>query len=201
MSLTHLHPFIDWNMTMKVSSISALALAAALGFSTLANAQMPPPPPGGHVGEMAAPPGHEMGRNGMMEHHEMREAMRVKAVHDALNIRPDQEAAYAALVDTMKPDRMDEGRASEGMMREHQAMDAMTTPQRLDMMARMMDEHMGRMREHFQRHASAVRALYTVLNADQRRTFDALPSLMGHPGMGVEMGMGHHGGMRMDDDE
>lgn len=100
----------------------------------------------------------------------------------------------------MKPARMDEGQPSEGMMRDHQAMGAMTTPQRLDTMARMMDEHMGRMREHFQRHAGALRALYAVMNADQRRTFGALPSLMGHPGMGMEMGMGHNGGMGMDDD-
>ena len=76
MSLVRHNQFIVQNMTMKINSISALAVVAALGLPTLAHAQMPSPPPS-----------HEMGRDGMMEHHGMREAMRVKAIHDALNIR------------------------------------------------------------------------------------------------------------------
>ena len=178
---------------MNLNRVSGMAIAAALGFAAVAHAQMPPPPPpGAGMGPMA---GHEMTRDGMMGHHGMREAMRVKAVHDALNIRPDQEAVFSALAQSMKPDGMGDGPGSGDMMRDHQAMGGMTTPQRLDMMARKMDEHMKMMRDHFQTHAAAARALYAVLTPDQRRTFDALPALMGHPGMGMGMGMSSHGGM------
>ena len=59
-------------------------------------------------------------------------------------------------------------------------------------MAKMMDERMARMHERFQRHATAVKALYAVLNPEQRRTLDALPALMGR---GTGMAMGHRGGM------
>jgi hypothetical protein len=83
-----------------------------------------------------------------------------------------------------KPEEMGHGRPD---------LAGMTTPERLDAMARMMDERMTRMRERFQRHATAVKALYAVLSPEQRRTLDALPGLMGH-GMGMGMAMGHRGG-------
>jgi hypothetical protein len=134
---------------------------------------------------------HEMGPPGMMEHREMHAKMRMKALHDALNIRPDQEGAFAAFAQSGMPGGPEGGPAQEDMMHNHQAMAAMTTPDRLDFMGRKMDEHMNRMREHFQRHAAAIKGLYAALNPDQRRTFDALPGLIGHPGMGM-MGMGMH---------
>jgi hypothetical protein len=133
---------------------------------------------------------------GWMQHHQMREAARLKAFHDALNIRPDQEAAFNGLAESMKPEPRPQGQgAGPGdAMRDHQAMAAMTTPERLDMMAHKMDERMSRMRERFQRHATAVKALYAQLSPEQRKTFDALPGLLGHHGMGMghgpEMGPG-----------
>ncbi len=180
--------------TMIATRLSALAFAAALGLSAAASAQPPPPPP--PPGGMAA---HGWGHPGMEAPHAMHGAGRLKAVHDALNIRPDQEAAFAAFAASMKPPEAGERREPGDMMHDHQALTAMTTPQRLDFMARKMDEHMGRMREEFQRHAAAIKALYAVLSPDQQHTFDALPGLMGHGGMGgMGGGMGPHGGMGME---
>jgi hypothetical protein len=169
---------------MIATRISALAVVAVLGVSAIASAQTPPPRPGGMAAPTWAP--------GSLMHHEAREAARLKALHDALNIRPDQEGAFQALAASMRPD--DGGRSSGPMERGPQETSGMTTPERLDAMGRRMDEHMTRMRERFQRHASAVKALYAVLNPEQRRTLDALPDLMGH-GMGMGMAMGSHHGM------
>jgi len=181
---------------MRKSLISALALGAALAVSTLTAAQDAPKP---------AHPGWE--NAGMREHMRDRMAAHLKAFHDALNIRPDQEAAFAVAVAAVHPDR--DGRQGEHdgmgddhdkMAGDHAAMAAMTTPERLDMIAHKMDEHMARMREHLQRMTSAVKALYAVLSPDQRHTFDALTLMMGHHGggMGGMGGMGHEhemGGM------
>jgi hypothetical protein len=171
---------------MIATRVSALALAAVLGVSAVAHAQAPPPQrQPGAMGAGTWAPGSQL-------HHEMREAARLKALHDALNIRPDQEEAFRAFGASMRP--TEQGARPEEMGRDRQQMAGMTTPERLDAMSRMMDEHMQRMRERFQRHATAVKALYAVLSPAQRRTLDALPDLMGHGmGMGRGMGMEDHG--------
>ena len=66
----------------------------------------------------------------------------------------------------------------------------MTTPERLDMMARKMDEHAARMHEHMQQVIGSVKSLYAVLSPEQRRTFDALAMMHGM-GKGHEHGMDH----------
>ena len=164
---------------MLVSRISALALAAALSFSALAIAQdAPPAPPVAHQGGDREPM-----RKPMQDHM----AAHVKAFHDALNIRPDQEGAFHAVVAAMHPH--EDGADDDRMAGDHAAMAAMTTPERLDMMTRKMDAHMARMREHLQQVSGSIKTLYAALGPDQRRTFDALSLLMGHEhGMG---GMGH----------
>ncbi len=60
----------------------------------------------------------------------------------------------------MKPGDPGEDPKPREMMRQHQAMVAMTTPERLDMMARRMDDHIAEMRERFQRHSVAIKGLY-----------------------------------------
>lgn len=168
---------------MIANRVSALALAAVLGISAAAHAQTSPPPrQPGAMGYPTAPtwaPGSQL-------RHAAHEAERLKALHEALNIRPDQEEAFQAFAASMRP--TEQGQGSEEMRRGREEMAGMTTPERLDAMSRMMDEHMQRMRERFQRHAAAVKALYAVLSPEQRRTLDALPDLMGH-GMGMGHGM------------
>ena len=183
---------------MRLSSISALALAAALSFGAVATAQETPLPPAARQGW-----DDESMHKHMQEHH----AVHVKAFHDALNIRPDQEAGFNAAVTAMHPqgaagdhDRMG---ADHDKMADHAAVAAVSTPERLDAMVREMDEHMARTREHMQRTVSAVKALYAILSPDQRRTFDALASLHHMGGMGHEHGMSgmDHGPMGGDRNE
>jgi hypothetical protein len=162
--------------TMIATRVSALALAAVLGVSAVASAQSPP--------GQGYPPQPPQARADWGERREAREAAHFKALHDALNIRPDQEAAFQAFAAaSTSPEN---GAKPDGMRAERQQMATMTTPERLDAMSRRMDERMERMRDRFQRRAAAVKAFYAALGPDQRRTFDALPQLAGGG-----MGMGH----------
>ena len=192
---------------MPVSKISALALAAALSFGALAIAQDAPP---------AAPAAHHEGdREAMHKHMQEHMAAHVKAFHEALNIRPDQESAFNAVVAAMHPHEGEMGAGDhpmdgdhDKMGADHAAMEGMTTPERLGMMARKMDERAARMHEHMQQVIGSVKALYAALSPEQRKTFDALARLhemsMGHEhgmgGKGHEHGMGEMGHEHMGDD-
>lgn len=183
---------------MTPSRVSALAFAAALGLAAVAHAQPAPP----------APPGmamHHADHDGAGVAHAMPGAARMKALHDALNIRPEQEGAFQAFVASMRPPHhegmgMQEGHGPDMDGHDHgmAAPGAMTAPERADRMVKRFDEHTGEIREALVRHAAAVKAFYAVLGSEQRHTLDALPMLMGHPGgqghgmMGGQMGaMGH----------
>ena len=113
---------------------------------------------------------------------------KARALHDILNIRPDQDGAFQALVATMWPP---EGKGGMGMHGDQDGMDRMTTPQRLDRMAARMSERQAE----FQRHADAVRRFYAALNPDQQRAFDALHGMMmsgDDHGMGRDSMGDHH---------
>jgi hypothetical protein len=100
-----------------------------------------------------------------------------KMLHDLLQIKPDQEAAFHAYLTAMTPPPMN---GKGGPRREHApgAM-PMTTPERLDRMAARMAERDAR----FQKTAAATKTFYAALTPDQRRAFDAMPMMRG----------GHHG--------
>ena len=68
---------------MISTRLSALALVAAVAFAGVAQAQ-------------PAIPEHHPDRAAMHEQMAQRHAMHIKAMHDALNIRPDQEGAFSA---------------------------------------------------------------------------------------------------------
>jgi periplasmic protein CpxP/Spy len=163
---------------MIATRVSALALAVVLGVAAAASAQT--------VGS-GYPPQRSQGRADWAQRRETREAEHLKALHDALNIRPDQEQAFQAYAASMRP--AENGERPGGMAAQRLQLASMTTPERVDAMGRMMDERMQRMRERFQRHAAAVKALYAALGPEQRRTLDALPGLMGRGmGMGKDRG-------------
>lgn len=167
-----------------------LALGAlALPATVLAEPPAPPaPPPGDTTDHWRRPP---MGEEPMAGHARAHEAQRMKALHEVLRIRPDQEGAFQAFVAAMSPAPHPTGPdrgAGEGG---HADMAQLTTPQRLDRMAQMMDARMSRMRAQFQRRADATKALYAALGPEQQRTLDALPALGG--GMGGELGHGWGG--------
>jgi hypothetical protein len=115
----------------------------------------------------------------MREHMHERALAKAKALHDILNITPDQEAAFQTFIASMKPPE------SHGPMDGHHErgdMAALTTPERLDKMAARMAEHQAA----FQRRADAIRHFYAALSPAQQRAFDAMHGMMG--------GHNRHGG-------
>ncbi len=163
-------------------------LIGALGIGLLAlpaaQAADPPGPP-----PHAAMQGHDEGN--MQEHREGHMQQLASLLHDALALRPDQEASWRTFVASMAPPAASMPHGDESA--DHAML---TTPQMLDRMA----EHMRREQAEFERHAAAVRQLYAVLSPTQQRTFDALMVLM-HHGMGMRgMGDTEMHGMNMHDD-
>lgn len=166
---------------MIAKSLGALALLATAALPAAAAAQTAPPP-AAHAQRFGGPEG----RARFQEH----EARRLKALHDVLQIRPDQEAAFQAFASALHP-QLAERPPEEAAPTD---MGALTTPERLDRMAKKMAERETRQRERFDRVSGAVKALYAALSPEQRRTMDALPALMG-PGFGLGGHMGHDGHM------
>jgi hypothetical protein len=160
----------------------AAACGLALLFGAAAQAQDAPPPP--HA------PGQFRGQaqGQWREHMQAARAEHARILHDALAIRPDQEAAWQAFQAATTPAPGErkawrEAHAGERGAAPHAA----TTPERLDRMAQRLAEHEAA----FQRHAAAVKTFYAVLSPQQQRTFDALAELGhgrhgGRPGMGGE---------------
>lgn len=145
---------------------------------------------------MAGPPAagdHDRWADHMRE----RAEAKARALHDILNIRPDQETAFQALTETMPGSHHEHG--AMVMDSDHDEMGAMTMPDRMDRMA----AHMADKQTEFQHHADAVKRLYGQLGPEQRRAFDAVGSMMmsggGHHGMGGHMG--HMGGEGMEGHE
>ena len=153
-----------------------LALTAASG----ALAQAQPQPAGDHRGPR--PMAAQM--QAMREAHERQHAQDMRTI---LRLRPDQEPALTAFLQSHKrPTKPPEHRGPPGA----DAM-AMTTPQRLDEMARREAEHSA-MRL---RHDEALRTFYAALSPEQRQVFDALQRMhgAGRGHGGGHGGWGHHG--------
>lgn len=172
---------------MIARPLSILALAAAVALPAVAGAQAGPPP-----GDRPYVQGRDdAARQSMMRQHEAR---RLQALHDVLEIRPDQESAFQAFAAAMRPQGPSAGWDHGDKARGPGEMAGLTTPQRLDRMAQMMEAREARRRAEFERVSSAVKTLYAALSPEQRRAFDALPALLG-PGLGLGGHMGHGGHM------
>ena len=152
--------------------VGLAAGAILLCGAAVAVAQDHPQPPPGAAGENW----HEHMLKHMQAH--------IKALHDMLQIRPDQEAAFQTFIASMKPQ---EGAEHADMAHEHDEMAQLTTPQRLDRMQARMAEH----QKAFERHAAAVKTFYAALSPEQQRAFDAMEAMHHHGGHG----MGEHGPM------
>jgi periplasmic protein CpxP/Spy len=172
---------------------SFVALIAAAALAAPAFAQNEP---------SAAPDAHHPGGD-WRQARQAHEARKLKALHDMLQIRPDQESAFQAFQTAVQP----QPPAEQSQRPERQEMASLTTPERLDRMARMMADHEARRRARFERVSGAVKALYAALTPEQKRAFDALPALvgpefglgggrMGHGGHMMAGGMGRHDGGR-----
>ena len=155
-------------MPMSRFFIAATALAAlAAGSAAYAQADQPPPRDGAPAygaGPERKPDQREPGQRGPAAREE-----RVRLLHDSLNLRADQEGPWQALQDALRPDRG----TGEGRGRDLQAAREMSTPERLDLMQRRMQEQQAR----FDERARAIKRFYAVLDPAQRRTLDALIQL------------------------
>ncbi|HEY2660060.1 MAG TPA: Spy/CpxP family protein refolding chaperone [Caulobacteraceae bacterium] len=120
------------------------------------------------------------------EHRHERADAHARALHDILNIRPDQDAAFQAFLASMKPPEHGDHKGHEDGRAEFAHL---TTPQRLDRKAAMMTEHQAR----FQQHVAAVKTFYAILSPEQQRAFDALNAMHGRGGGRGFGGGGHMG--------
>jgi hypothetical protein len=155
--------------------LGGLALPFAVAAASLAQAQPAPPPAvapadGSHHHGW----GNPAQRAEMMAKHLERQAAHLR---DALQLRPDQEPALHAFLDSMKPP----ADAMEHMKKDHEEAAQLTTPQRLDREAARFDER----RAHMVAHAEAVKRFYAQLSPSQQKAFDAMGPMRGpHGGRG-----------------
>jgi hypothetical protein len=158
----------SWKRTGAATAL-CLGLAAAATVGIAQERAAPAGPPG--AGQHPRPD-----RTKMFE--EMR-ARHEKTLHDLLEIKPDQEAAFHAYLASIQREPGKDG--WRGRDHASGAMPApLTTPERLDKMQARMAERQAM----FQKTAAATKTFYAVLSPEQKRAFDAMPAMM----------RGHHGG-------
>lgn len=165
--------------TLTRVAAAALIAAGAIG----AQAQTPPPAaPGGQPPGMHMPDPARMQQH-MQERMQQRHAKRMDSLKRILQITPQQESAFAAWTNSMRP------AARQPHNREEFA--RMTTPQRIDALkqrraARMADQD---------RRGEATKSFYAQLSGAQQKAFDEVSlKYMSRGGRGHGgMHRGHHG--------
>jgi hypothetical protein len=179
---------MNWKSKWFAGALAAGGLVAGIGAVTGASAVslvVCGPAAAQETKDQQAEPDRAAFEARMKARREAEHAAHKRLLHDALSLRPDQEAAFAAFDAAMAPPPPPGDHDHEGMAK-------LTTPERLDLEARRMAEHQA----HFQRMAAATKAFYAALDPAQRRTFDALGEMMGpRHGPGGPRG-GPHGGPR-----
>jgi protein CpxP len=166
-------------LTIRSAALSAIIV---LGAASAALAQ----PPAQHDprGERPAAGQMQARMQAMREAHQRQRAQDLRTI---LRLRPEQEPALTAFLQSHKAPMPppDHGRPPGDEA-------ALTTPQRLDEMARREARHaaMG------QHNADALRAFYGALSPEQRQVFDALQRMQhgGHGHGDPEHGGPEHGG-------
>lgn len=111
--------------------------------------------------------------------------------HDALlkaqlKLTPAQEGAWKAFVDARKP------AAAPASLQHPDPVEIakLTTPERLDKMKAIREEHLKTMTAAMAKHEEATRTFYASLTPEQQKVFDAV-SMQGHRGA---MGLHHEKG-------
>ncbi len=141
-----------------------LSIAAAVSFG-LAAMQV-------QAAGMGDAPGHR-GTGGQCSHHMMDKGMgamrsaHVAAIKKQLHLTPEQDAAWNQWQESTKP--MD-GMGHPDIKKADWA--GLTTPQRLDRMRAMHEEHSQRMAQAMARHTEATKTFYAALTEAQQKTFD-----------------------------
>lgn len=111
-----------------------------------------------------------------------RHAKHLAELKTKLKLEPGQEAAWNTFAQNMQPP------AKATAHPDRAAMDKLTTPERID----QMQAHMAARDADMKKHADATKTFYAVLNAEQKKVFDAETS-RAMQGMHPDM---RHGGMQ-----
>ncbi len=183
------------NASMSLRSrrhIAAAALALLAG-SAFAQASAPASAP---RGPGSAPAGvHRMAPGGMpgrFGHAHDPAAMQKRfdahmaELKKSLQLTPAQEGAWTEFSNAMRPP------ATPPQRPDREALEKMTTPQRLDQMQAMRKQH----QEQMDKREAATRAFYTRLTPEQQKRFDEQTGKMmrGHGERGGMGGHHEHGG-------
>jgi protein CpxP len=164
------------NGTWKRTAAGALCLGI-IAVATVGAAQdRPPGPPGLQRGPVRQGPD----RQKMFE--QMRQR-REQQLHDVLQIKPDQEAAFHAYLAAIAPPRP-EGKDGQRGLQRGPDFAPPTTPQRLEREAARIAREQAAL--------TATRTFYAALSPEQRKAFDAMPMRMGHGGGHGGPGRGGH---------
>ena len=143
---------------MKTLHKTLFIALAALGLAATAHAEKAGPGPKGMEGCSMHGGWHRPDAEKMAKFAEKRLA----DLHAKLKLTDQQEPAWKAFADKMKPlpkaDRPD-----------FEAMSRLPTPERMDRMQAMSKEHQERQAAHI----AAVKAFYATLTPEQQKTFDA----------------------------
>jgi Spy/CpxP family protein refolding chaperone len=174
----NIHPF--GATSLKTSTVQRLAIAGALSLGLAASAacaQDRPARPGApHAQGPRGPDGHQ-------RFTEMKQR-REQRLHDLLQIRPDQDAAFRVFLAAVEQARPQRGREA-GPRRGPGPQARLSAPERLDRLTQRAAERQQRL----QKTTAAVKTFYAVLSAEQRKAFDELPLIR----IGDRHG-GHRGG-------
>jgi len=161
-------------------TVQRVALAAVLGLGLVVSAAAQERGPGPGAGAPAGPRGGER-----QKAFEDMQKKRDQRLHDLLQIKPDQEAAFRAYVSALEQLRPQRGPRRDGPTASGgglpgQQSPSLTTPERLD-----------RRLQQLQKQAAAVKTFYAALSPEQRKVFDEFPAM----GFGRDRGFGGRGRM------
>lgn len=112
-----------------------------------------------------------------------RHAKHLAELKGKLKLEAGQEAAWGTFTQSMQP-------PTKALARPDRAtLEKLTTPERID----QMQAHMAARDAEMKKHADATKAFYGVLNAEQKKVFDAetARAMQGMYG-GMKHGGGHH---------
>lgn len=157
-----------------------LKLSLIAGLLAVAGAVYAQGPMGGQC-DPAMGPGMGMrhDRMGKMDPARMQAMMekRDALLKAQLKLTPAQEAAWKSFVDARKP----AAPAANLQRPDPVEMAKLTTPERLDKMKALREDHLKTMTAAMAKHEEATRAFYAALTPEQQKVFDAV-SLQGHRG-------------------
>jgi periplasmic protein CpxP/Spy len=186
---------IQMTSSLKRGSRALPALLLTGLLATLAGCGVAQSAPSGVMASPASMQGHGEGMRGhdaarMQERMSQRMAERMTALKTKLQIAPTQEAAWTTFTTAMQPMQ---SAAYAGMRASHEALSKLPTPERLDRMRALHNQHMAEMSTRMTQRADATKAFYNVLSPEQKKTFDDEFSRAMHGGPGMHMMSGAEG--------